>query len=64
MLMTNSPCFNCTKRNAECHSICEEYAEFAKENEKKREARHAEAAYRRTVLYGMNRTKQLCGVRK
>lgn len=36
------PCKGCKERNADCHSICERYAEFVKANEelKKKKKMH------------------------
>lgn len=29
-------CWGCQNRNPDCHSVCERYAEFLKENEKRK----------------------------
>lgn len=41
-----APCRGCEERNAECHSHCERYAEFAAECAKKRNARQLECVTR------------------
>ena len=28
-----NPCYNCTERTEDCHSLCEAYNEWVKENE-------------------------------
>ena len=32
-------CYNCPKRKAHCHTICEEYKKFSEENAKRRDER-------------------------
>ena len=36
MSKIKAPCYNCTKRNPQCHSNCEEYREYRRENNKRR----------------------------
>lgn len=44
----NVPCKDCPDRNAGCHSKCERYAEFDKENKLRREERAVLVAIRNT----------------
>lgn len=44
--MRDCPCKKCEKRHATCHGNCEEYKEWAKENEKFREKARLNAASR------------------
>ena len=37
--MISSPCYGCTEHNEFCHSICGEYLEYVKENEKVKKER-------------------------
>lgn len=40
MKKSKSPCYQCEKRYVGCHSKCEEYISFSKENEEYRENLH------------------------
>lgn len=39
MYMISSPCYGCTEHNEFCHSICGEYLDYVKENEKVKKER-------------------------
>lgn len=38
-----SPCYNCERRHPNCHSECEEYAEFARERAEINAKKHEES---------------------
>ena len=40
--MLKNPCYGCKYRNAECHALCTEYIDFAKNNAEQREKRYSE----------------------
>lgn len=40
--MKKAPCMNCEKRKVGCHSKCKEYAEYDRQNRKKRAERMME----------------------
>ena len=46
-------CFGCTKRYAQCHATCEEYARQKAENDRVREERYKGVS----VMYGYRREK-------
>jgi hypothetical protein len=55
-----APCKDCGDRNVGCHSVCEKYKEFAKENERVRNERYK---HRQSMLndyeYLVRRKKQM-----
>lgn len=48
--MSCAPCKGCKERKENCHSECEKYQEFLKENEKIREARKEDTINRSTIF--------------
>lgn len=38
-MKTNAPCYGCERRNADCHSECDAYKEFAKQKAEENEFR-------------------------
>lgn len=51
-----SPCLNCKDRFVGCHSTCEKYIAFTKENNKKKEEIRAEKTVK-NMLYHYNKDK-------
>ena len=52
-----APCKECTQRNLGCHQNCPKYAEYQKEREKIREAKHQEAMLRAYCIESHKRYK-------
>lgn len=47
--MAKVPCKDCSERSAECHSICDKYREFQKQNNELKEKRRLQ---READVYG------------
>lgn len=56
MAMIKVPCKDCSERSAECHSLCDKYREFQKQNEELKEKRRLQ---RETDVYGEQRKFRL-----
>ena len=56
MSMMKVPCKNCNERNIECHSHCEKYKEYQKQNEELKEKRRLQ---READVYGEQRKFRL-----
>ena len=48
---TESPCFRCTERSAECHSSCEQYLDYVDIHAKERSEIH-ERKHKENLGYG------------
>ena len=48
---TQSPCYGCTERNAECHSSCEQYLEFVDIHDRERAEIH-QKKHKESLGYG------------
>ena len=62
MLITKSPCRDCTQRSAECHANCGQYKEYeikhAEEREKNRCQKQAYLRASDTQIAGMKRMQR------
>lgn len=54
--MAKVPCKDCSERSAECHSTCDKYREFQKQNEELKEKRRLQ---READVYGEQRKFRL-----
>lgn len=51
-------CYQCTDRNADCHSVCEKYAQQVKEDaEMRKQIEQAKRGEKDYVAYMKNRTR-------
>ena len=54
----NSPCKGCDERSAGCHSLCEQYKDFAEECEKARELKRQHNIIEGYFISSMSRKKE------
>lgn len=63
MINNNNPCFHCTERFIGCHSVCQAYIDWDKENKAFNERQHRERDLH-NFLVGMDVQRNTKGRKK